>query len=86
MASAAFIEPLGVTILVEDHETLMAAAERHGYYWPTVCRGEADCGTCAVLLEEGQEHVCPLDTRERQTLESGRWAETPAPVWPASCV
>ncbi len=35
---------------MHDGETLMAAAERSGYRWPTVCGGLAECGTCAVRI------------------------------------
>ncbi|MCU1459654.1 MAG: (2Fe-2S)-binding protein [Actinomycetia bacterium] len=44
------VEPSGVEIEVREGETLMAAATRAGYRWPTVCGGLAECGTCAVQI------------------------------------
>jgi 2Fe-2S ferredoxin len=35
---------------VREGETLMAAALRAGYRWPTVCGGLAECGACAVRI------------------------------------
>src|SRR3972149_5066472 len=31
-------------------ETIMGAAQAHGYYWPTTCSGQGICTTC---LSEG---------------------------------
>jgi 2Fe-2S ferredoxin len=42
----------------------MAAAIRHGYYWPTVCGGQCECGTCWVLIEE----CAPARAAEREVL------------------
>ncbi len=42
------VEPLGVSIEVARGETLMAAAERQGYRWPTVCHGQALCTVCFI--------------------------------------
>ena len=43
------VEPAGVDIPVDDGETLMAAAVRAGYRWPTVCGGQAQCGAQGAL-------------------------------------
>jgi 2Fe-2S ferredoxin len=42
------IEPSGITLDARDGETVMAAARRAGYRWPTICGGLAECGTCAL--------------------------------------
>ena len=42
------VEPSGTVIDVADGETLMAAAHRGGYRWPTVCGGLAQCGVCVA--------------------------------------
>jgi 2Fe-2S ferredoxin len=48
------VEPSGITLDVHDGETVMAAARRAGYRWPTICGGLADCGACAVeVLQSG---------------------------------
>jgi ferredoxin, 2Fe-2S len=65
------VEPLGVSIEVARGETLMAAAERQGYRWPTICHGQALCTTCFI---EDSEAFEPPDQLELTGLEmfSGR--------------
>jgi ferredoxin, 2Fe-2S len=46
------VEPAGVTISVRPGETLMKAAERLGYRWPTVCHGQALCTACSIVLDD----------------------------------
>ncbi len=46
------IEPLGVTIEVEDDQTILDAALRQGVYLPHAC-GHGLCGTCKVDVLEG---------------------------------
>lgn len=46
------IEPLGVTIEVEDGQTMLDAALRKGVYIPHAC-GHGLCGTCKVEVLEG---------------------------------
>ena len=35
----------------------MQAATARGYWWPTLCHGQARCTICAVELLEGFDHV-----------------------------
>jgi len=55
---------------VEERDTLLEAAEEHGFTWPFSCRGGA-CANCAVAVVEGDlslpvSHVLPLgDDRPR---------------------
>ncbi|HKT15087.1 MAG TPA: 2Fe-2S iron-sulfur cluster-binding protein, partial [Allosphingosinicella sp.] len=42
------VEPLGAVLYVRDGETLMQAAARQGYHWPSICQGEARCGLCSI--------------------------------------
>jgi 2Fe-2S ferredoxin len=46
------VEPSGVVIHVEEGESLMAAAQRAGYRWPTICHGKAECTVCFVVVED----------------------------------
>jgi 2Fe-2S ferredoxin len=47
------VEPSGITLELHDGETVMAAARRAGYRWPTICGGLADCGACALEVLDG---------------------------------
>lgn len=46
------VEPSRISVRVRRGETLMAAAERQGYRWPTVCHGQGICTACHVVLPE----------------------------------
>ena len=52
MTATVRVEPSGITLDVRDGETVMAAARRAGYRWPTICGGLADCGACALEVLE----------------------------------
>ncbi len=47
------IQPSGYRFPVEEHETILAAALRHGYTLPYSCR-EGVCGVCKGKIVEGQ--------------------------------
>jgi phenol hydroxylase P5 protein len=50
------IEPLGVTITVEEDQTILDAALRQGVYLPHAC-GHGLCGTCKVDVLEGEVDI-----------------------------
>jgi ferredoxin, 2Fe-2S len=62
------VEPAGVDIDVADGESVMHAAERQGYRWPTVCHGQAICTTCFFEVVSGAEHLAPPEALERAAL------------------
>jgi len=70
VAGTVHVEPAGVDLAVADGETVMHAAERLGYRWPTVCHGQAVCTTCFFELVSGGEHVTPMSAVERAALAS----------------
>jgi ferredoxin, 2Fe-2S len=66
--STVTVEPSGVTFPVEPGETVMAAANRQGFRWPTVCGGNASCGACLSLVADGDESCGPVEGEEAETL------------------
>jgi 2Fe-2S ferredoxin len=67
------VEPSGYDIVVQDDESLLAAALRQGYRWPTLCHGDGECTICFVKLLAGNENVAPASQPERDRLrECGR--------------
>jgi 2Fe-2S ferredoxin len=66
------VRPLGVTFLLHEGETLMAAAEREGYYWPTICHGNAQCNRCAVRVLE-DDGLLPHSQTEMTGLRHVVW-------------
>jgi ferredoxin, 2Fe-2S len=63
--------PVDVVLEVAAGESLMGAARRQGWFWPTVCGGDCECGTCWVVVEEGAEHCSAMGEAERTTLAKG---------------
>jgi 2Fe-2S ferredoxin len=49
-------------------ETVMAAAERLGFAWPTVCGGNAECGVCALEVVAGGAALAPATVEEAARL------------------
>jgi len=64
------VEPVGASIEVRPGETLMAAAERHGYRWPTICHGQAICTACAFVLEGSTDAFEPPEPVELKGLQT----------------
>lgn len=63
------VEPSGAEFEVGENETVMAAALRQGFRWPTVCRGFGQCRTCYAYVIEGEENVVPATALELESLE-----------------
>ncbi len=68
MTGRVHVEPAGADIDVGDGESVMHAAERQGYRWPTVCHGQAICTTCFFEVVEGAENLAPVQPLERAAL------------------
>ena len=64
------VEPSGVCFEAQEGETIMAAAIRCGFTWPTICGGQGTCKTCVCLTLDGEEHLSAVGAWERQGLES----------------
>jgi len=75
-----WVEPAGIDLSVEDGETVMAAAVRSGYRWPTVCGGQAQCGVCVLRVVSSGELPPP------SPLEAGRLAVVPERILDPSAV
>ena len=66
------ILPANLEIEVKIGETLMGAAQGHGYYWPTTCGGQAICTTCLTEVISGAEVLAEMGRNERKTLVAER--------------
>jgi 2Fe-2S ferredoxin len=62
------VEPLGVDLEVEPGESLIEAAWRLGYRWPTTCYGQAECMLCRVEVMAGEEQIEPQGPDEELAL------------------
>ncbi len=63
------VEPKGFVVEVQRGESLLAAAERSGFAWPTVCHGQADCTACYVEVIDGAGAFGAIEGLERDALE-----------------
>jgi 2Fe-2S ferredoxin len=75
-APVVHVEPAGVDIEVLPGETLIEAAWRQGYDWPTVCFGQAQCTACVVVVRDGAANLSDIGAEEaatiRQRVATGR--------------
>jgi 2Fe-2S ferredoxin len=63
------VEPLGVDIDVRPGESIMAAAQRGGYYWPTQCQAMGSCTVCFTRVKQGAGSLSPAGAAEAESLE-----------------
>jgi 2Fe-2S ferredoxin len=63
------VEPKGTVLLVGESETIMGAAQRLGYQWPTVCGGEASCKACTCEVRSDPDALEQMSRLERTELE-----------------
>lgn len=66
------VQPSGIELELEPGETLMDAARRSGYRWPTVCGGQGTCRTCYVLVQDGAEHCSSVSAFEAEGIDAIR--------------
>jgi 2Fe-2S ferredoxin len=64
------VEPAAVTFAIEPQESVIAAAWRAGFQWPTTCWGQAECGVCAMEVLEGVELLSPVGPAEARRLRA----------------
>ena len=70
------VEPAGIELDVAPGETVMAAAVRTGYRWPTVCGGLAECGVWVLRVVSVPGAPGP-GLAPPSPLEAARLAEVP---------
>ena len=64
------VEPSGAEFEVDSNETIMAAARRQGYRWPTICNGKAECTTCFVKVVAGVSNLGPIGPVEERGMDT----------------
>ena len=72
MTGRVHVEPVGVTFDLGEDESLMAAAQRAGYWWPTLCNGNAQCARCVVRVID-DAGLAPPAAAELAALREIRW-------------
>jgi ferredoxin len=54
---------------VAEDQSLLEAALAAGWRWPSVCGGQAECGTCAFEVEAGGDLLGAVEAREQARLD-----------------
>ena len=62
------VEPDAIVLPIAPDETLIEAAWRLGYTWPTTCYGRAECTACHVEVIAGAEHASAVQDDEAAAL------------------
>ena len=63
-----------------DGQSVMAAAEGQGIFWPTVCQGLAECHTCFFEVMEGAGYFEPPDGLEQVALQAPQLPRSEPPT------
>src|SRR5688572_14139022 len=66
------VEPSGIEFEAAIGQTLMAAAQASGLYWPTTCGGQGVCTTCLSEVVRGGAALAEMSRSERKTLVAER--------------
>jgi 2Fe-2S ferredoxin len=61
--------PLDTSFPVRVGESVMAAGQRAGLKWPTICGGNGQCGWCHVEIVSTDIPLSPPDAAEVLTLK-----------------
>lgn len=72
MTGTVLVHPAGLEITLHEGESLMRAAERQGFTWPTICGGQGTCRTCFVRVEDGEAHCSEIGGLEREGIAALR--------------
>lgn len=64
------VRPSGIVLDVEPSETVIEAAWRHGYTWPTVCMGKGTCRACVLQVTDGADAFSPVGRWEQEGLDA----------------
>jgi ferredoxin, 2Fe-2S len=64
------VEPARVAFDIHADETIIQAAWRNGYTWPTICGGVGTCKTCVFQILSGAENLSPIEPWEASGLRS----------------
>lgn len=74
--STVTVQASNVSFTAKPGETVFAAAARHGYVWPSICGGKADCTRCLMEVVDGVERLSPMEAAEREALQRVRRLDT----------
>lgn len=66
------IELSDVTLTCRAGETVIQCAWRNGYYWPTICGGNGECGACRCEVVENSDNLGAESERETLLFRSIR--------------
>lgn len=60
------------SVTATEGQTILAALLDAGIEWMHACGMQCACTTCAVIVEQGEEHLSDMQDEERKTLKRFR--------------
>ena len=63
------VDSSDVDLDVAEGETIIAAAWRANFFWPTSCGGVGTCLRCWTRVEAGAENLSPISDFEQRGLD-----------------
>jgi 2Fe-2S ferredoxin len=79
------VEPAGIELDVRAGESLIEAAWRLGYVWPTNCYGQAECMACAVRVVDGESSIESAGAEELSAMKTRMPKKLRAPATRLAC-
>jgi ferredoxin, 2Fe-2S len=79
------VMPSGCVFDVRPDETIIRAAWRNGYFWPTICNGDGTCKACVFRVEDGEEHLSAVESWEQEGLTSLGHPPNAGTGWRLAC-
>jgi len=70
VAGSVRVMPADVSFEAAQGETIMDAAERNGFRWPTTCHGLAECAVCVFHVMTGGDRLSPVGPAEEARLQT----------------
>ena len=59
------------TVVLDEHKTILEAAELAGVYINSICGGEGMCGRCKVIVRSGDVYAEPTVHLDREEIQRG---------------
>ncbi len=79
------VEPSGVSFDINGDETIIEAAWRNNYTWPTICGGQGTCKTCVFMVIDGEDQLGAIESWEAEGLADVAASLRADSVWRLAC-
>ena len=67
--------PQNIELEASSEKSVMEIAHENGIPIQSSCRGQANCGECRVIVEEGESHMFPPTSQELSMIGQGYYID-----------